>query len=264
MRTQIFLYENLEVYYRKIGSGSPLLFLHGWGVNSEVMLPLAQQFAEQHTCYLVDLPGFGQTTEPPKAWSVADYTDLIEQFIGSNIDESTDIIAHSFGGRITLKLCARSIATDQVNRVLITGGAGMKPKRSVQYYVKKYLAKALKTPFKLLPEPQREKSLQKLRQTWLWQQLGSSGYSKLTGVMRKTFVRTVTEYLEPCLPHIPHETLLLWGRNDTATPLYQAKRMETGIDNAALVVIENAAHYAFLDQPQRFTTIAKAFIDENG
>src|SRR5699024_1842084 len=139
-----------------------------------------------------------------------------------------------FGGRIALKLCARPEMQERVHKVLITGGAGMKPKRSLSYYLKKYSAKALKTPFWILPPNLRDKALTKLRQTSLWKSLGSSDYSKLSGVMRQTFVKTVSEYLEPCLAKIPHEVLLLWGKNDEATPIYQAKRMEKGMANAAL------------------------------
>jgi pimeloyl-ACP methyl ester carboxylesterase len=172
------------------------------------------------------------------------------------------LLVHSFGGRIALKLCARDKAQPLIGKVLITGGAGMKPKRSFNYYLKKYTAKALKAPFAILPGSLRQKGLDKLRQTALWKSLASSDYSKLSGVMRETFVRTVTEYLEPCLPRIPHEVLLLWGRNDEAAPLYQAERMEKGIENAALVVIDHAGHYAFLDRPAHFVSIAKAFFKE--
>lgn len=79
--------------------------------------------------------------------------------------------------------------------------------------------------------------------------------------MRETFVKTVTEYLEPTLGKITNEVLLLWGANDSSTPIYQAKRMENGIKNAALVVIEEAGHYAFLDRPAQFALIAKAFYE---
>ncbi len=79
--------------------------------------------------------------------------------------------------------------------------------------------------------------------------------------MRETFVKSVTEHLDNCLPHIPHEVLLLWGRNDEATPLYQGQRMEKGIKNAALVTIDNADHYAFLDRPKHFASIARAFFE---
>ncbi|HET6527926.1 MAG TPA: alpha/beta hydrolase [Balneolaceae bacterium] len=258
---QKYHYQNLPVAYQKTGTGTPLIILHGWGSSGRVMMPLAGQLSSIRTCYVIDLPGFGNSPAPDRPWNVDDYADLIQQFIIDENPDETDLLVHSFGGRIALKLCAREEAKSKIGKVLITGGAGMKPKRKPNYYFKKYFAKTLKAPFVVLPPKLREKSLTKLRQTALWKSLGSSDYSKLSGVMRQTFVQTVTEYLESCLPKIPHEVLLLWGKNDEATPLYQAERMEKGIKNAALVVIDHAGHYAFLDRPAHFVSIAKAFFE---
>lgn len=262
--TKIYHYQNLSISFAQVGieNEKPLLILHGWGSSKQVMMPLAQQLAEKRNCFVLDLPGFGNSSIPHEPWNVDDYADLIAQFIQDQEFKSVDLLVHSFGGRIALKLCSRPQNKDRINKVLITGGAGMKPKRGWKYYLKKYTAKMLKAPFKILPSGLQEKALQKLRQTPVWKALGSSDYSKLDGVMRETFVRTVTEYLEPCLPNIPHEVLLLWGENDEAAPLYQAERMEQGIENAALVVIDHAGHYAFLDRPLQFVRIAKAFFEE--
>ena len=82
--------------------------------------------------------------------------------------------------------------------------------------------------------------------------------------MRETFVKTVSEHLESCLPEIQHEVLLLWGKEDPATPWYQAERMERGLKNGALVGIDGAGHYAFLDQPDRFVRIVRAFYQDAG
>lgn len=258
---KIYHYQNLSVSYTRTGmeNDKPLLILHGWGSNKQVMAPLAKQLSDIRDCYVPDLPGFGNSSVPNEPWNVDDYADLIAQFILDQEFETVDLLVHSFGGRIALKLCARADFKDHIGKVLITGGAGMKPKRNFSYYLKKYTAKTLKAPFYLLPKNWRSNALEWLRQTAVWKALGSSDYSKLSGVMRKTFVQTVTEYLEPTLPNIPHEVLLLWGRDDTAAPLYQAKRMEEGIENAALVVIDHAGHYAFLDRPAHFTSITKAF-----
>lgn len=256
-----YRYKNLSISYKTVGEGKPLILLHGWGSSGQAMWPLAKQLSSLRQCYVLDLPGFGDSSVPDKPWAVDDYADMVQQFIADLQLGRVDLLVHSFGGRVALKLCARAEALDSIGKVLITGGAGMKPKRSATYYLKKYTAKALKAPFVLLPSILREKALNKLRNTALWKALGSSDYSKLSGVMRETFVKTVTEYLEPCLPQIPHEVLLLWGRNDEAAPLYQAKRMEDGIENAALVVIDNAGHYAFLDRPAHFASIAKAFFE---
>ena len=256
---QTYTYRNMPISYHQLGEGKPLVILHGWGSSSRVMMPLAKQLSHIRECFVLDLPGFGDTPEPPTSWHIDDYTDMVEAFIKNNFDNSVDLLVHSFGGRITLKLCARSSGKELIDKVLITGGAGMKPKRSVSYYLKKYTAKMLKAPFLVLPSKPREKALGWLRSTSIWKSLGSSEYSELSGVMRETFVKSVTEYLEPCLPKISHEVLLLWGRNDDATPLYQGERMEKGIKNAALVVIDNAGHYAFLDRPKHFAKIVVAY-----
>ena len=258
--TKTFSYQNMSVSYQQLGKGKPLVILHGWGSSSRVMMPLAKQLSHLRECFIIDLPGFGDTPEPPVSWRIDDYTDMIETIIKNNFQEPVDLLVHSFGGRITLKLCARTSGKNLVDKVLITGGAGMKPKRSASYYFKKYTAKLLKAPFLILPSKPRDKALSWLRKTSVWKALGSSEYSEQSGVMRETFVKSVTEYLEPCLPKIPHEVLLLWGRNDEATPLYQGERMEAGIKNAALVVIDNAGHYAFLDRPKHFASIAEAFL----
>jgi len=257
--TRNFDYNGTNIAFNTIGEGKPLILLHGWGVSSEVLQPLAGQLSALRTCYLIDLPGFGSSPPPPKPWSIDDYADAIEAFITEYCNEPIDILAHSFGGRITLKMCAQQKTSTQIDKVLITGGAGMKPNRSLVFYLKKYTAKFLKMPFSLLPGPLSDNALKWLRSTPVWKSLGSSDYRQLSGVMRKTFVQTVSEYLEPCLPNIKHEVLLLWGVDDNATPLYQAERMEGGLKNAALVTIDKAGHYAFLDRPQKFTAIAKAF-----
>lgn len=259
--TLSYQYQELNVHYKKVGTGKPLIILHGWGSSSRVMMPVAQQLSNMRTCYVFDLPGFGDTAEPPIAWGIDDYTNMVGAFIRANFKEPVDLLVHSFGGRIVLKLCARREGKNLVDKILITGGAGMKPKRSFSFYAKKYTAKVLKAPFVLLPHSAKEKAFAKLRNTRLWKSLGSSDYSKLSGVMRETFVKSVTEHLEPCLPNIPHEVLLLWGENDEATPLYQGERMEEGIENAALVKIENAGHYSFLDRPKYFARIARAFFE---
>ena len=261
--TKIYQYRDLSISYSRVGlqQDKPLIILHGWGSNKQVMMPLAKQLSDSRDCYVLDLPGFGNSSVPHEAWRVDDYADLVQQFIKDLDLSKADLLVHSFGGRIALKLCARPEAQELIGKVLITGGAGMKPKRSYSYYLKKYTAKALKAPFYLLPSGLQERALNKLRETSLWKALGSSDYSKLSGVMRETFVQTVTEYLEPCLPNIPHEVLLLWGRNDEAAPLYQAERMEEGIEKAALVVVDHAGHYAFLDRPSKFASIAKAFFE---
>ena len=242
------------------GPSRPLIILHGWGASKKIMQPLARMLAFHHDCYVIDLAGFGESSEPPFAWKIDDYADNIQAWADHIGLLKFDLLAHSFGGRITLKLLTRPWSKEHVQNVLITGGAGMKPRRSASFYAKKYVAKILKAPFNLLPAPFKSRGLDWLRATSTWKSLGSSEYAVLSGVMRETFVHSVTEYLEPTLPKISHSVLLLWGENDDATPLYQAQRMEKGLAEAALVVMDGCGHYAFLDKPKQFVAIAEAYL----
>lgn len=257
---QTYNYNNQPITFEVIGEGKPLIILHGWGSSRRVMLPIAKSLAHIRTSYVLDLPGFGDSPEPKTSWSIDNYADAVESFISNNFDSKVDLLVHSFGGRITLKLCSRQFGKEKIDKVLITGGAGMKPKRSLKFYFKKYLAKILKLPLLILPKELQASALSKLRQTSLWKSLGSGEYNQLSGVMIETFVKSVTEYLENCLPNIPHDILLLWGRNDDATPVYQGERIEKGITNSALVIIEDSGHYAFLDKPKQFASISEAFL----
>ncbi len=252
-------YKGRKLHYYVTGEGHPLVVLHGWGANGKLMLPLCEALGSIRKCLIPDLPGFGKSEEPAKSWSVDDYGDCVLALINELGCETVDILAHSLGGRITLKLCTRPEISQRIDKVLITGGAGMKPRRSAKFYIRKYTAKFLKMPFQILPEPMRSRQLEKLRSTSLWQSLGSSDYQQLKGVMRETFVKVVTEYLEPYLPKISHEILLVWGTNDDTTPLYQAERIKKGLQRCALVTIHGAGHYAFLDQPYQFQRIAEAY-----
>lgn len=261
--TATFLYHKLPVRYYKSGSGPPLLILHGWGSNADVMMSLVAGLSDLRTCYIPDLPGFGGTPPPPEPWSVDDYVDFAEQFVTEVAGDRVDILAHSFGGRMALKWCSRRSGLEQAGKVVITGGAGMKPRRTFAFYKRKYTAMLLKAPFLMLPESQSKKALGWLRKTAIWKSLGSSDYRQLDGVMRDTFVRTVSDYLESCLPNISHEVLLIWGKEDHATPLYQGFRMEKGLPNGALVEVAHAGHYVFLDQPDTFLRIVRSFFKQS-
>jgi len=257
-----FSHKGASVTWYQKGAGKPLIILHGWGSSGDVMKPVANRLSGIRNCVIVDLPGFGKSPEPPAAWAIGDYAEMVaalaeDQFPGQEVD----LLVHSFGARILLKLLSAPERTLAIDKMIITGGAGLKPKRSLTYYVKRMAATMLMLPAKIVLPSKREGLKNRLRNTALWKSLGSSDYRKLSGVMRETFVKSVTEFFDESLKDIDDEILLIWGVDDMATPLDQARRLEKGLKNSALVEIENAGHYAFLDQPAKFSAITRAYLD---
>ena len=188
----------------------------------------------------IDFPGFGESFPLPDAWDVADYADCIGELLDA-IGEA-DILAHSFGARVAIKLAARG--DGRIGRMLLTGAAGLRPKRSLSYYRKIYTYKFLKRFC------DREK---------LDAKYGSPDYRALSPVMKESFKKIVAEDLSGALEDVAVPTLLVFGEDDKETPLYMARALEKGIPDGALVVFPGAGHFCFLDCPGRFNAVAEQF-----
>ena len=91
--------------------------------------------------------------------------------------------------------------------------------------------------------------------------MGSEDYRNASPRMRECLVKTINEDLTSYLPSILCPTLLIWGENDTATPMGHAKIMEKLIPDAGLVVLKSAGHYSFLDQSYTFGRVLDSFLE---
>ncbi len=100
--------QGLKIYYEAIGEGRPVLILHGWGASSATMRPLLKQVRDSLPARAIalDFPGFGFSDRPPGAWGVGDYRAFLETFMDGLGIQAADIIAHSFGGRVAIRLAA--------------------------------------------------------------------------------------------------------------------------------------------------------------
>ena len=96
----------------------------------------------------------------------------------------------------------------------------------------------------------------------IYDKIGSADYLN-AGEMRPILVRVVNEDILPLLPEIKHETLLIWGENDTETPPDMARKMNAGLSNSRLEIIKGAGHYAFADEPETFYNLVDSFLRPN-
>ncbi len=243
------------------GSGErPLLLLHGWGCGIENWLPVIRDFSLIRKVIAVDMPGFGKSPEPSaEGWSVDDYAELMLDFLASLGIDEVDIIAHSFGGRVALKMS--DLKPSLIKKQVLTGCAGLKPRPSRKARIKSGVFRALALTFdnalthRVFGKERVIRARDKFRAAF-----SSADYKNASPVMRRTFLRVIAQDLTDCLEKVTASTLLIWGERDTATPLWMGKKMEETIKDAGLVVFEGEGHFAYLTQYQRFITVCKAFL----
>jgi pimeloyl-ACP methyl ester carboxylesterase len=260
----IFDYKNLKINYEifdnredKNSIVRPLLLLHGWMAKIEAWAPVYLYFSKTRPVYVVDFPGqAGKSSKLTDVWGVPEYSEMIKEFIESLNIKGIDVIGHSFGGRVIIFLSSKY--HDLFNKIILTDSAGVKPKTSLKKSFKILSYKFMKNVLKVfLSKDKYEKKLEEMRQ-----KRGSKDYSSLSDdTMRQSFKQIINLDLTPNLKDITNSTLLVWGENDTDTPLYMAKIMENKITDSGLVVLENAGHFSYLDNTQKYLLVADNFLN---
>lgn len=248
-------------HYELTGQGSSrVVLLHGWGCEIGLMKPVADFLSADMQVLSLDFPGHGQSSRPPEPWGVPEFAAATREVLRQLDFLPCAVIAHSFGGRVATWLAAEDPTL--FTKLIFTGAAGIrKPqseesrKRSEQFKKLKGLcqtARSLKI-FGSLPDKMEEK---------LRQKYGSRDYNALDAEMRQTFVKVISLDLSDRYAKIQQPTLLIWGDQDTETPLWMGRQMEKDIPDAGLVVLEGGSHFAYLEQVQRFNRIAHVFLME--
>jgi pimeloyl-ACP methyl ester carboxylesterase len=246
--------QGLNLHYKQSGTGKQVvILLHGWGCDLTIFAKIHAQLEEKFTVYTLDLPGFGESDEPNSVWGIENYTAHLEAFVKSKNIQSPILLGHSFGGRMSLLYSSRN----EVKKMVITGGAGIKPTRTLSYYAKVYSYKTAKNVLPFIVGKNKAKE-------WMddyRKQAGSSDYNTASDTMRGILSKVVNEDLQYIMPKIKASTLLIWGEDDTATPLEYGQKMEELIPDAGLVTFKNAGHYAFLDKSVEFGIVVDNFLN---
>lgn len=250
MQTEI---DGKKINYEKTGEGKPVVLLHGWLANLETMKPIANALNENFAVYNIDIIGFGKSELPDAPYNTNDYGDFLQKLLTKLKLENPILIGHSNGGRMIINSVGRNLV--KPSKIVLIDSAGIKPKRKPDYYLKIYTYKLCKKAVNILPNSE------KIRENLL-KKFSSEDYKNSPEVLRKTMSNIVNEDQRELLKNIKAPTLLIWGENDTATPITDAKIMEKLIPDAGLVTYKNSGHYSYLENINNVSLVLKEFLKQ--
>lgn len=248
--------KNVNLNYESIGEGRTVLILPGWGTTIDVYRSMMNSISEYANVIAFDMPGYGKSGVPEEAWDADQWIDFIIEFIKSQNIKELDLIGHSNGGKLIIKMMSRPDLDFKVGKIILIGSAGIVHKKplKIRLKVKKYkLGKkvlSMKLVKKLFPN-----ALEKFQKN-----AGSEDYRNAPPILKQSMVKLLNEDMREYLPNIKAPTLLLWGEKDTATPIEDAELMEKMIPDAGLVRVAGCSHYVFLEQPAYINNIIKTFL----
>ncbi len=220
----------IKIHYRRLGSGEPILLLHGWLQETEKYLPLVNELTSRgFEVIFPDLPGFGQSDEPPSSWDSIDYAKFTSKFMQNLNITKYNLVAHSFGGQIAVQISL--LNPEQIKSMVLTGAAAIRPRPSLKVVIFQLIAKIGKL---LLPKDFGKKLLYFLA--------GEHDYEKASKRMQEVFKNVREQNLKSKLPNVTTRTLLLWGAKDGATPLKLGKQMNLLMPNSTLIIFDDIGH----------------------
>src|SRR5471030_121812 len=115
--------QKIKTHYQQIGQGKSLVFLHGWGCDWQIWSPIITELSKIYELTLLDLPGFGQSENPPTTWNSTNYSWLLKEIFKELQLEKSVLIGHSFGGKISSIFAAQF--PQLITKLMLVDSAGL-------------------------------------------------------------------------------------------------------------------------------------------
>jgi esterase len=106
----------MELHYKILGHGEPLVILHGLFGTSDNWAGLARQYAEHHTVVLVDLRNHGRSPHHPEM-SYPHMAEDVVRLLEREWIHRINLIGHSMGGKVAMHMALEH--PDLVDRLMV-------------------------------------------------------------------------------------------------------------------------------------------------
>ena len=262
----------IRTNYHDVGSGHPLLLIHGSGpgvsawANWRLAIP---EFAKQARVIAPDMVGFGFTdrldlTQPGQRYDMDTWVGQAVGLLDALGIDKTDLVGNSFGGALALALAIRH--PRRVRRLVLMGSVGV--------------------PFTITPgldavwgyTPSFE-NMRRIMDVFAWDRRLVSdelaqlryeasiqpgfqeSFSAMFPAPRQRWVDAMTSPEED-IRALPHQTLVVHGRDDLVIPLSTSLTLASWIARSQLHVYSQCGHWTQIEHTARFVRLVGDFLAE--
>jgi len=265
-----------QANYVELGSGPPLVLVHGLSGAWQSWLEQIPHLAESRRVVAMDLPGFGASPLPPWDISISAYGRFVRDFCERLGIERCSLVGNSMGGFIATEVAITE--PERVDELVLVSAAGItwarahrRPAEMLGRIGRAAAPLVLKFQMSGIRRPGlRHRAFRgvfhdpgSLRRELLWENVvpaltSSPGYFDALTTLVGYDIRHRLEEIE-----VP--TLIVWGRNDRVVPVPAALAYQRRIgDNAELEIFDETGHVPQLERPVRFNRLLERFLSEHG
>jgi pimeloyl-ACP methyl ester carboxylesterase len=264
-----------QVNVIELGSGPPVVFIHGLAGSWQNWLEQLPVFAREHRVVAFDLPGFGASEMPAEKLSIPGYGRFVDALLDELGVAAAAVVGNSMGGFIGAEMAIRF--PQRVERLVLVSAAGL----SIEYLRNERALALLGTLDTRLAAytgwmaSRSEALARRPRARQLIFGIVAHRPDLLPGPLVSEQVRgsgkpgfvpaldALTDYpIRDRLGEIACPVLIVWGSQDKLVPARDADDFARLIPNARKVVWPETGHVAMLERPAAFNALVEAFLAE--
>lgn len=244
--------ESVDARVIDVGTGTPVVFLHGLVGLNEHWEEVVSRIQGQVRCIMVELPLLDL---PPGVCSINGVTDLTQRLIRDYLGTPAVLVGNSFGGHVALRVSLEH--PDIVAGLVLAGSSGLIEKsivRDVQIRPSRaWLAEKIGELF-FDRAFMREADLDRAHKE-LSQRSKARAMVRLSRTARRNHLgRQMCEIRTP--------TLLIWGRQDVVTPPEAAEQFHELLPDSRLVWFDQCGHVPMVERADEFAAELLQFVSE--
>ncbi|SFM10437.1 Pimeloyl-ACP methyl ester carboxylesterase [Methylorubrum salsuginis] len=218
----------------------PVILVHGLGMSSRYMIPLAAHLAPHLRVYAPDLPGFGLSDKPPRALTVRQLADALAAWMRELGLERAAFVGNSLGCEVLVELAL--VHPQRVDRLVLQGPTPDPEARGLARQIAGFF---LIAPF----------------ERWSLAWVALRDYAR-SGVRRylQTLRSMVDNHIGEKASRVSQPTLVVWGTRDDIVPHAFVTSLAASLPRGRLAVIPGAAHGINYSHPEALTAVLLPFL----
>lgn len=227
-----------------------IYILHGWAQdpnNEDKWAELRSQLSV-YGYQTVFLPLPGLTTPLDEVWTLDSYVSWLEKQLQD--EKKVILLGHSFGGQIVVRFTAQN--EEKVSQLILIDSAGILDK-SLFVLLKKKI-------FYLFAKMGKVFFSAEIFRKALYFLAREKDYYQASHTLRQTMSNVVKEEVVEELSQIQTPTLILWGAQDSITPVKLAQEFKKKLRNSQLKILDDARHSPQFTHPELVAREIAGFI----
>ena len=250
-----------DIFSEDIGSGNPLVLVHGFLGSSEMWSPQIKFFKDNFRVIVPALPGFGKSNNIASCDSIECMAKAILSLLEKKEIKSFNLLGHSMGGMIVQEMT--KLVNEKVLKLICygTGPIGNIPGRfeTIDQSREKLKIDGLEITSK------------RIAKTWFIEEERAKYFHLCNQAGKQTSIEAADNGLIAMknwngvknLKNIKNETLIVWGDQDKAYNFKQVETLNNNIPNSNLKIIKGCSHNVHLEKPDEFNMIVTEFLKRN-